>query len=424
MKKKSIPILLAFVVILSIVLAWKIWNATPAYETITSDVAEKVSIGQNESGRALYKPNFIVYQKNDSFWKVNSQKTADIDALVKSQLFNNLHQSDTLSKKALIDAENLPNSLRIKYHVAIPYVVYQQMTNHLDTSNIDEDDTFDEIIFSFDKKKGNVSFINSQTRTLVVADVTSEALRKLNERYQAKETRAILPIVLKRFTFNSSSEPIVLAKKTYVAEALSIAKFQQALLNKADPAMISNNDKVREYINGSVLLRYDLVNGMLLYVNPAQEITETKKAQADKAHVINESISYINSHSGFTGDFIIDDYDDTKAEVSYRLSINNIPVYSDFGGSLIKTTSGSSNIYRYQRPMFELSTGIPSEDVKMTLKSPTEALENLRDKLGTLDNVNGLNVVYVMKRSGAEASLVTLEPHWVYYVNGNYEILE
>lgn len=424
MKKKSIPLTLVFFVLLSIILVWKIWNATPAYETITSDVAEKVSIGQNESGSSLFKPNFIVYQKNDGFWKVKAKKMPEIDVLVKQQLFKNLQQNDTMSKKAMIDAENLPNSLRIKYHVAIPYVVYQQMTNHLDTNNIDETGTFDEIIFAFDKKKANVSFINSETRALVVGDVTSEALRKLNEHYQAKDTRSILPIILKQFTFNSSSDPVVLAKKTYVAEGLPIANFQQALLNKRDPAMISNTDKIREYINGSVLLRYDLVNGMLLYVNPAQEITETQKTQVDKAHIINESIGYINSHSGFTGDFIMEDYDEIKAEVSYRLNINNVPVYSDFGGSLITTTSGRENIYRYQRPMFELSTGIPSEDVKMTLKSPTEALENLRDKLGTLDNVKALNVVYVMKRSEAEASLVTLEPHWVYYVNGNYEVLE
>lgn len=416
-------ILLVFVVI-SIYLVWNIWNSQPAYETIETAVGEKVIVGKTESAAEAYEPKMIMYQKENSFWRVLKSQETVINATLHRQIFRNLKNTGTLTKNELIDEESLPNSLRFKYPVALTFASFQQIATQIDTSTIDEEQSFDEIIISFDKKKNNVSFINSTTRVSAIADLPLSEAKKLSDLFSEDTSTSVLPIVLNHFTFNSSSIPVVLDKKSYVAESLPIEKFQKALLNKKDPALVSSNKNMREYINGSVLLRYDMNNDNLLYINPVQEITPDANAMIQRTHVLSESLSFINNYSGFTGDYRIEDFDENTLKVRYRLRVDNTPVYSDFGGAVITTTAGKESVYQHQRPMFELSTSIPSEDVKVTLDSPIAALEKLRKKLGTLDDVYSLEVGYEMTKGSHETTIVNLEPRWVYTVNGNSQFLD
>jgi len=418
-------LILLLLVLLSVILSFSIWNFMPGYETIDKQPAVDIKISLQKRVDEVVKPHKLLFNFEDGIRGTE-------DYLIIDQVFDTMKQLTieelTLSQKMSVQSINetlrKPNQFTFFYPAGVPFKVLDTFLT-IEDSNIPEE-SFTHMIVNWDRVNENrlqLSFINDQENLEYVAYARGIDRNSLTDRILTDAADYDSYVEVKRDNhlslFLSEREPD-LQEYTYLLTETYPDQFIKALF--PDPNAVRTNTvtlSTEEYLDDSSKMTVDTTNKLLNYVNPGEE----SKGIAIPSELIFDGIDFMNEHGGWTDDYRFTEIDPINKEIGFRLHISGYPAFSDTKlSTVIQETWGETDIFRYNRPYYDLGGSFPSEDQNTPMISGKEAadvLANIREiDFNLIDEIKvGYNVAITERQ---DSPLIIAEPSYYYSVNGNW----
>lgn len=434
--EKFKSILLTVLVAISIFLTYSLWTYQPRYETIEDqDSPVKVTVGEkrpeDELVPSLIKPFKLLYHQADKTLGTSNQK--EIDKVMEDIGTWNVYDFSQvqLNEQDLKEVSKGENRIEIIFPDNVPLSVYSQILN-LDSSSVPKAD-FDRLIIDLNDKgldssavfflpkeadKGGASVYTARVDQNSVNAFASRYLKKLSLQYTEYMEYALT---------DDRTIYLPLAKDEYISyqyftDLDSIEDYKNALFIDGKSINLSSNGNVDTYISVYNLMTVNKNYNTLSFVYP----TEEKADPWPSSYLLTETMSFVNDHGGWTDkNFQYFSINPDQNKVTYRLFVQNLPVFNDQGMAEITETVGNSSVSKYSRPYFTLdfsSSDFSSSAVsKEKLPSGSSVITMLQDaKSIDLDSVQDIVVGYKMTRNPEDSRKLNFEPSWYYKYDGNW----
>ncbi|WP_078578677.1 YycH family regulatory protein [Salipaludibacillus agaradhaerens] len=222
-----------------------------------------------------------------------------------------------------------------------------------------------------------------------------------------------------------TTESVSLEKYTYETTDLSAKAFTQILFN--DPSVIENYPQAGQgetYTDGNRIMSLNESNSILHFVRPDIR----GGSPADVPSVIEDSLDFINNHSGWTNDYLADNWTETDLDdhASFRLHVQGLPVLASNQGQdhyfMIDVTRAANSITEYTRPMYQLANEPLEKSGNVTLPSFEEVQEHIREYEAFGNRaVEDITIGHYMVR---QRSYATFEPGWYVKIDGRWTMLD
>ncbi|QPA30930.1 YycH family regulatory protein [Thermaerobacillus caldiproteolyticus] len=426
MKYETIKtIILTFLVLTSIVLTWGLWTYHPKYDVMQNDeYIQHISVSNTQVDTAMIvQPSQIFIHKNNAHYGMIEEE--EINALLKEMKkwtfddFENI--STTIPKGNFLSFLHGRGKIEIVYPDDIPIDIYRAIFQ-IEDKGIKRV-SFDRIIIPVEKQEDiSVYFVSTNNRRVYKAVASNVSFAEIERLYDEKADK-----YPRYFAYNISEtksiflpeKEVTLSRLQYYTDELDPDKFKEALFS--DPSFVKKDLLTfgEEYTDGSRLMDVDFLQRLLLYVNPAAQNTMNRTSEED-SNLIQRSIDFVNEHGGWTDMYHFAEWDHEERKVIFRLSMNNYPVFNDYGMSEIVQTWGDNEPIKYQRPLFRLE--IPDRvSVPMKLLSGHEVIEKLQKIKGfKKELVNWITVGYELVKDPEREKVIILKPAWFYLYGGTW----
>ncbi|HEU5138754.1 MAG TPA: two-component system activity regulator YycH [Bacillales bacterium] len=352
-------LLLTVLVILSLVLTWNLWTYQSDYNTIEKPdyiTSVLVSKGKGKStiGEIIH-PFQAIYHADDQIYGLSTgQDLHDMfQTLIDAEFRNIFVFSNELPDKLKRNRRQEPdsNGVEIIFPKAIPVSLFGEMLQgdgsdkenmQDDFQDIDSDTVFDRIVFYNVDKDQNTSmkaYFKERESTVASADVNNVSLADLKSYYEDKHIFLAKNLDDKTIYLPAEPKPKkLLFNKSWISEE----KFINALFSY--PNVRQEQENV--YKSVSEFLRVN--NHIIKYFNadPGSGKVKTNLSAKKNPSLLQESFQVINSHSGWTHDYMLFDYKNVEQKDNpllngtaiFRLMVGNssseyrYPVFSDVSG--------------------------------------------------------------------------------------------
>ncbi|WP_041086318.1 YycH family regulatory protein [Jeotgalibacillus soli] len=421
-------ILLALLVVLSGVLTWNVWSYQPDYVIIERTETVDISIAAEKDIQDLVKPNRILVHNGEEVYGTPSDIEINqlIDMMKGWTLFNVRNISSEVSEEEFKNLVHGPDRVEILFPTETPFETYREVLRFED-SNLPSA-TFDRIVVQLDEREGdtlNIYFVLYEDRIVHEAKVSDSVMVQFNreviqpasqefQRYFSYDAGG------QRTLFLPSQSTNAIQYK-YWMNFYDPGQFQDALFS--DPSLVNRNPlgpngNEEQYIDGSSLMKVDLVNRMLNYVNPSSE-TEIGAIPSD---LIQKSRRFVNEHEGWTDDYRLFSINPEEQQITYRIHEQGHPVFNNEGIAQIDQEWGETRIYKYDRSFMGLDVRLPSQTETKALPTGDAVISNL-EKQPNFDPALLEDVIigYHMTRDIENSILYTLEPMWYYKYKGSWQ---
>jgi regulatory protein YycH of two-component signal transduction system YycFG len=415
-------IILTFLVGGSIFLTWSIWSYKPSYDTIKQDVTNSSISVETKQVQDLIKPNkILLHQNHIHLGTVNSTEIDRIINELQGWHFFDIGTPKTVSESDLRSFIQGNNHMEIDFPNRVPFEVYKGILqiNKKQVSNV----FFDRIIIDFEKgtqKERNIYFIDTENRKIASSTVSNNEIQAFLNKTKQKETvyqaYEAVQIGSNYDTFLPKRSTTMLNYQYSVKDKDELENFKKALFSDPDSVQKSESKDKIEYINSSSLMRADLTDNMLLYVNPAENADYT----SDPSSLLKQSIEFVNDHGGWTDEYRYFDLDNNAHEVDFRLYMDGYPVFNSDRMAEIQQYWGENEIYQYLRPFvsLEVQIFIPSEK---SLKPGKMVLKELLDNPNLQKNkLQDLVMGYKLQKDPKNPEILSFEPTWYCLYDGTW----
>lgn len=420
-------ILLSILVLLSFLLTWNIWTYQPKYEEMENpEYIKEVSIGSSKADiSSIVKPVQIFYHKNNyHYGTTNSQELNSVVKEVKKwQILELKNISSSFKKLEFQNFSRQNGFIEIVYPDEITIDVLKKIYQ------IDDKDlhsiTFDKIILDHQdvaKDSAKVYFVSSKFRKVYFAKSDEFSFGEIEKKYQnaANLYSRYFPYeVSESRTIFLPEEKIQLNKYQYYVHFLDADKFKDALFS--DPSIVKKEilPTQLEYTDGSRLMEVDLTNHILSYVNPQGN----EENESELNDLLEQSVDFINDHGGWTDTYQFFSLDKYNEQTTFRLYLNGVPTFNQYGMAEIIQYWKSNDIYSYNRPMIKLQLS-DRDNEPQELPSGHSAIEKIEE----IPNYNPefLDAVVVgyeliqdySKENMLRDRTIIFEPAWYYCYSG------
>ena len=415
---------------MSLVLTWSLWRYQPNY-----DVNEKpkfiqdVNIGLKKEPTSLILPQKVLFHRNDRHYGAVDDGTQN--GIDMTKMMNNIHQWNfnefrdiTASvKEEYLDFLHAQDGVEVIFPSEIPVETLKGIIN------IEDEDirlvTFDRILIPAkqSQQENPVAYLISyRNQSIYEAKLNNFSYQEFN-----RELFQIAPRYPQYFAYKTDPYhilflPIDLVKAnriTYYSVRLEGRDFKDALFT--DPSYVKQEFQEsggESFSDGTRELFIDSSGDYMRYINPS---TKSDGGLKSSPEMIQESIDFVNNHSGWTDSYQYTEWDSATQSAIFRLHINGLPVYNYNGLSKISLTWGTGLFDIYKRPMFKLQLTIDSESSQVELPSGQALVEMLKQIPSyNPSNVDDIKIGYEMIKDRLSAK-VTVEPIWCIKYEGRWE---
>ncbi|EID42789.1 YycH family regulatory protein [Parageobacillus thermoglucosidasius] len=414
-------IVLTLLILVSIVLTFGLWTYHPKYDVLQNlqndEYIRHVSVSNTQVDTAMIvQPSQLLFHKNRAHYGiVDEEKVNQLLKEIKKWSIDDFENiSDTIPRGKFLSFLHEKERLELVYPDNIPIDVYRSIFQIEDkgVKNI----SFDRIIIPLGSKDEiPVYFILTEKQKVyraIATDVSLSEINKLNRELE-KYPRYFPYVINETKQIFLPEKRVTMSRLQYYTDDLDPDKFKEALFS--DPSFVKKDLIAfgEEYTDGSRLMGVDFLQRILLYVNPAAQTANRNEDQEDD-NLIQKSIDFVNEHGGWTDMYHFSRWNEEERKVVFRLMVNNHPVFNEYGMSEIVQIWGSSDLVKYQRPLFRLE--IPDRvNVPRTLLSGHEVIEELEKMKGMKKElIKDIAVGYELIKDPERDKMIILEPAWFY----------
>ncbi len=420
-------ITLIFLIGLSLVLTFLIWNSAP-YDTIGKRATVDVSITDSAEKKdiaSVVKPYKIHFNFEEGLTGTTDAEQIDymVDHLKRWRLTNPVLADKSFNKAKLNQFLRGEHRFVFYFPGAVPLPVYESVLN-IENPNVPEV-SFDLMVVEWDVEASTlgIHFISREN------ELRYESVAKFYD--QQSFNREIINVGRSYDEYVEVNpagqqfivvpvEEVQLIQNTYFQnekDEINPTRFRSALFS--DPNAVrrkSVTSNQEDFQDNHALMSVDTEKKQLQFVHPVAESKEI----AIPSELLEDTIDFINEHGGWTDEYRFSHMNFKTRYVNFKLYVRGIPVLGGNTSTEIEETWGEESVYRYKRPYYTLGDTLPSELEKVTLPSGKEVAEALMasDEI-EFHAIDEIIPAYYMEQD-IDLNIFVLEPSWYYKRNGKW----
>lgn len=413
MKLEAIKSIVLFVLVaLSLALTLGLWNHSPSYERLykPSYVSEVDVGGEKEDKREIIAPSEIIFSSNDQYFGFDEPK--------KQKRFYKEMNSWTLTDFVTGQYTGEPKAnyhLKVQFPAPVPVEFIPSLFD-LNEEPYLPSWSFQDLYVTVDQNKERLllKFVSTDGVYEATSSVKSTKIFNQLEQY------FITGKNLESYEFFSKGKnPIYIPESSVKMDrwSLTVEMMEESSFVKAlfkNPSSVWKNTGEAYYSDAQRGMRISTDQLSMEFINPIS----SEEEQLDTADLLEKSISKINDHKGWTGDYNLFELDSKSQVVSYRMFYESFPIINEKGLSTIEQKWRDNELYNYRRPLFKLTSPLGSDTVEMPSgKSVLNMIENDSDyKIAEIEKIKlGYKLEY-----SEDYNTVSLEPTWFMKYEGGW----
>ena len=414
-------LILFFLVLMSLVLTFMIWNYKPDYPFTEDPKVDNVLIGDTKNIADIMKPYRMLFSTEEGF--SGAVSTTAIDPIMqyvselKAKNFTLINER--LSREKVNEMIRLPNRVTMFFQSDIPLQTFQSILSVEETE-------FNEVMFNRlimdwntvdETKKLQVFFISTNNETMYRMDMEIEDTVKFNELFIV-QPKNYLKYVEKVRDNNLSlyvlANPFDAIQYTYYTIEIRPELFKNLLFE--DTAIVrkkveESSEKYRDTISE---LKFNTETKLMNYADP----TAKSISAITSSNLLTYSFNFLNEHGGLTGDYRLASMNLPKHAVEYQLYLHGYPVFNSNALTRISTIWGENSIYRYTRPYYLLYFDLENEVTSKELDSGVDIFHYIESHTELdLSKIDDIVMGYDLIQN-PDSRLFRLEPSW-FALTGN-----
>lgn len=411
MKLETIKsIILVFLIAMSLVLTFLIWNFQPKYGPLQSRYVSEVDIGGIEvTKRDLIKPKSIIFHKDNAYYGFHNI-TDEIDYFEAMFDWN----FTDLTFEAPLRWDLINESVEIQFPLPIQANYLSDLFSVENAEDLPSW-SFEKILIRpnkqlltlevyFVSEDENQSFRMTVNNSDFYMDATAVFSREHHLakyiRLETEENRFYLP-----------EKPKNIWRRSLAIEYIEPSLLVNALFR--NPSLVSHTIGETNYNDGQRMMEVLNDGRSMEFTNPI-EMNEHLSFQS----MLNVTINHINEHKGWTNTFVLDEIDKNTNRLQFKMYYGGYPIFSHEDYSMIEQRWAGQDLYQYKRPLFKLTNLLNSEEV--TLSSGLEIVEYLeRNENYDVNQINDIRLGYRLIYEEGSFS-VRLEPTWYLKYNDRW----
>ncbi|MEE6452407.1 two-component system activity regulator YycH [Gottfriedia acidiceleris] len=377
MRKEHIKsVILTILVIVSLVLSYSLWSYQPTYDVLQNqDYVQKVSIGAKRDFKDIVIPNLLVVHESNKNYETTKQGniTPIYRSLQKSEITNFENLTNKTSEVAYQSITKGKNKLEIIFPTVVPVETLGKVLN-LDAKRL-QNVLFDRIIINLSTKQDSsarIYFSNEAQNILYGATFDNSSIiasvEKIRDNYESF-TESL------RYKLDSGKiiylpkKPIKLTTMEFLTTDIDVDKLKDAIFSDPSNVRKESTDSGDTFTDGTRLMSVSPLNRSISFVNPTTP--ENNNNQSPNL-LVQRSVDFINAHGGWTDGYILSGVKPENNEVSFRLFVNNLPVYNN---STITTSWGVDDIETFKRPLYKFRIQVDKKESEMELMAGPQIME-------------------------------------------------
>lgn len=406
--------ILILLVVISLVLTLALSNNQPKQETIhnaTSEYVNEVDLGgQEETKHRMIEPRSIIFHNNERYYGFSEQSE-------EKKLYHDMQEWALDDVKTSV-ADGPPTDdikVEVAFPTAMPVEVIKSAFN-LNTDASLPDWSFQRMFITFNQSESilNVHFISTDDRKEVTAIVRNTKLYNTLRTYMTDDVK------LSEFmTLNTGHLPIYFPVEGPEMKARSFAfnhidtdLLVNALFN--NPSSVNLNAGEAYYTDGQRGMEILNDGESMEFVNPIHSNKEHK----DAMELLEQSLSNINGHKGWTDKYFLEEIDTNADLIRYQMKYDDYPVFNSSGLTVIEQQWFNQELHSYKRPLFSLNNLLTSDVVSLPSGKEVSYYLETNDYY-IVSDIQDVRIGYKLTYSEQASYSVILEPSW--YVKYNDE---
>lgn len=419
---------------ISMLLSYTLWSYQPnSNRTIGGEIVDKeTDVGglSDKTKRSMVKPGEIIFHKQDRYYGF-------INAVERDQLYEEMQKwviTDFEAQTSDEDFQKPNNGVELIFPDEIPMDIMNSLFKFGFDDFILPTWSIDRIFISFltESKSLQLDFIsseNNQTSHAVINDTKSyEKLWSMMANINEEKLQRYLVINEDTSPIYIPQDPVSLPNYSITATDINPGRFVNILF--ANPTIVreTNSESIGEaYFTDSRQLSVYSERMRMEYVNHA-----TSNANEDvfitEVELLDRTIRNINSHSGWTGDYRLEDIHSPLHRISFQMYYRGYPVFSNYKLSTIQqrwgvSQTGDMQLLNYDRPLFSFDREVLLREVD-DLSSGENVIAYLENHTDVaFENIQDIKVGYelIYKRDDQESEYIELNPMWYKKENGIWQ---
>ncbi|MEH7401892.1 MULTISPECIES: YycH family regulatory protein [Bacillaceae] len=369
-------VILTTLVIVSLVLSYSLWSYQPTYDVLQNqDYVQKVSIGAKRDFKDIVIPNLLVVHESNKNYETTKQGNISpiYRSLQKSEITNFENLTNKTSEVAYQSITKGKNKLEIIFPTVVPVETLGKVLN-LDAKRL-QNVLFDRIIINLSTKQDSsarIYFSNEAQNILYGATFDNSSIiasvEKIRDNYESF-TESL------RYKLDSGKiiylpkKPIKLTTMEFLTTDIDVDKLKDAIFSDPSNVRKESTDSGDTFTDGTRLMSVSPLNRSISFVNPTTP--ENNNNQSPNL-LVQRSVDFINAHGGWTDGYILSGVKPENNEVSFRLFVNNLPVYNN---STITTSWGVDDIETFKRPLYKFRIQVDKKESEMELMAGPQIME-------------------------------------------------
>ncbi|MCT2537864.1 two-component system activity regulator YycH [Aquibacillus koreensis] len=349
--------ILTFLVGLSLVMTFTLWNSETNYDVNEEDrdpIPASLNGNADETKKSVIKPNMIIFHMEEGQPKgfLNKQKETQLyDQMLNWALFdfNPDYEGEDFSPNDL-------NQIEVIFPTAIPADFIADLFRVDKDSTVIPESTFDRMYISMDedRTKNHIHFRNTENGITINASIQSAAtvMDSLRNKYNSSN------MVEYTLFENSANQRIYLPKEANMKK--HIVRYQTIGITPLKNLLFVNPSALHwtrisadseTFTDG-----YRELNKNTYHMD-FMNMTDFTNGDIKREQLINETIQWLNAHKGWTThkdyQYVLSDLD--KSTVKYRLNYNGYSIFEKDIYSAITIQWNNQTVYQYNRPLIQLN---------------------------------------------------------------------
>lgn len=416
MKLESAKSLLLIILIgTSLILTFGMWNYRAEYKPL-SDVE---SIDEADLGGDIQEVGDLV-QPNDLVFKMNGEFFSYKDPEDSMEFFEDIQQWELtdITRKDLEEDSETGAEVEIIFPTEVPLSLFDTILNV--DSTLTNNTNFYVDRFSIDLREEeevlHVEFVSTDREEVVEGTIYSTTnydrlLSIFGELTEGEYEEKQLVADAAR-DFYIPIEEKTLTSYTYTFDTIEAVDIRNIMFS--NPNVVS----VSETAPGSIMYRTD--NRQLNIASYGMRFIDVaeKNNEPTNNSVLQQSLTNINEHKGFTGDYRLESF--TEDSIAYRMYQFQYPVvnnsYMDL--SIIYQEWQNDQLNKYNRSLVSLNTVVNTS--KKELRSGEEIINSIQQNENTAD-IQDVQIAYRLTiQTDDNGDYVLLEPEWYQRINNSW----
>ncbi|AXI11024.1 hypothetical protein CV093_21335 [Oceanobacillus sp. 143] len=433
MKMETAKSLVLIVLIgISLLLTFGLWSYQPDLALNEEPSNEAVDIGgrDNETKKSVIEPREIVFHMDDRHYGFSDPNETE-------GLFEQMQEWSITNFQTNLVSGRTPNQYEVEiiFPTELPMEILNILLTISDSTIVLPNWSFDRMYVTFDSetKSLNVEILSIDGRNEATAVINDASYYELLWKYFQSDDEELLQEYI---ALEQTREPIYipkdarnLRKQSFTYELIDVPNQLIEVLFR-DPSLVSQSYSSETgdtyYTDSKSGMHVYADSGRMKYVNPYSE--DSVQDDQTTKDILTNSITHINSHSGWTDEYNLMDINGKENSVRYQMYREGYPIYNALNLSYIDQKWINLQLNEYSRPLFRLNN--PLGGSAADLMSGQNLVAYLTDNPNyNLENIQDIRLGYRLiyhynensiSENNVNDMVIELVPAWFKQENGQW----